>query len=358
MSDSIFDAWSDNPAPQPAPQEPKQEAPEAAPAAEPQAPQTQAAAPQEPENIQSKETSEAPIENKEPQAPTIDDSQVLEYLNGQLGTKYGSLEELKAKEQPNEDLDPIAKSYNQYAKETGKGLNDWIRLQNLSSQIAESKDEDLVRLKFEYENPHLAPDEVADLFEAEYSKVEIDEDFMSEAEVEKAKKHNRLVDIRLKSAAVQAKEFLGTQVEKYKAPEQKQDGGKFEIEGFQENYKNFLENEIEEVEFDLGDGNTFSLKVDEALKQTSVNTPEEFLSSFVDEQGNWDIERWSTTMMVAQHIDKILKIAVDQKSSEAKENLIKNELKNTSIDSVHRKQEDKQSTAGNPYVNMGKALWS
>ena len=350
-SQSIFDAWSETNAPaeqqqveasQPEQVETQQES-----VVETQA---QVETQQEPQG-----TSEA-IENNEPQAPKIDDNSVLEYLNGQLGTQYSSLQELKAAEQPKDDLNPLAKSFNDYAKETGKGLNDWIKLQNLSSYLTDSKDEDIVRIKFEYENPHLSPDEVADLFEAEYNKIAIDEDYMDEAEIEKAKKHNRLVDIRLKSAAVQAKDFLNGQIEKYKAPEIKQEGGSFDVEGFEDNYKNFLNNEIEELEFDLGDNNTFSIKVDDSLKQTSVNTPEDFLNSFVDEQGNWDYERWASVMMVTQHIDKILKIAVDQKSSEAKEQVIKDELKNTNISGVHKKDEN-PSQNSNPFKTMGSALW-
>jgi hypothetical protein len=359
MSDNVFDAWDDNfkqeeaPAQQEQPQG-EQETPET--------PQSQQEPPAEqPAAQESVNESEQPAEQPEAQAddsePTYSDENVLSYLNKQLGTEYKTLTELKREENTNDDLNPIAKTFNEYAKETGRSLNDWIRLQNLSSQISDAKDEDIVRLQYEYDNPHLDPKEAAELFESDFQKLEIDEDVMDEDEIAKAQKHNRLVDIKLKSASVKAKESLNSQVEKYKAPSEQKQESSFDAEGFTESYNNYLQNDIEELEFDLGDGQTFSVKVDDNLKQTSISTPEQFLESFVDEQGQWDLEKWSTAMMAVQHIDKILKIAVNQKSSEAKEEIIKKDLKNTSID-THKRDNNATSASKSPYKTMADALWS
>ena len=299
---------------------------------------------------------DTPPNNDEPKTQ-FGEEDVLSYLNEQLGTEYKTLSDLKQKENvTNEELNPVAKSINDYVKETNRGLNDWIKLQNLSSYLNDAKDEDIVRLQYEYDNPHLDPKEAAELFESEFVKKDIDEDVMDESEIAAAQKHNRLVDIRLKSAAVKAKESLQSQVEKYKAPEQQSEESDFDAEGFTSSYNDFLQNEIEELEFDLGGGQTFSVKVDDDLKSTSINTPKDFLDSFVDEQGQWDVEKWTTAMMAVQHIDKIIKIAANQKSSEAKEEIIKKDLKNTSID-THKKQENSNASEGNPWKTMGNALW-
>lgn len=295
-------------------------------------------------------------DNDEPKQQ-FGDEDVLSYLNEQLGTEYKTLSDLKKDENvSNDELNPTAKSINDYVKETNRGLNDWIKLQNLSSHLNDAKDEDIVRLQYEYDNPHLDPKEAAELFESEFVKKTIDEDFMDESEIAAAQKHNRLVDIRLKSASVKAKESLQSQIEKYKAPEQKSEESDFDEEGFTKNYNDFLQNEIEELEFDLGGGQTFSVKVDDNLKSTSINTPKDFLDSFVDEQGQWDVEKWTTAMMAVQHIDKIIKIAANQKSSEAKEEIIKKDLKNTSID-THKKQENNNASGDSPWKTIGDALW-
>jgi hypothetical protein len=279
----------------------------------------------------------------------ISEDGVLEFLNRQLGTEYKTLSELNKKEEKSPFASPIVETINKFMSETGRDLNDWVRLQNMTSQLEQGTHEDIMRLKYQQENPNLSPEKVEKLFNSDFKKMVVDEDSMTEAEIAEAKEHNELVDIKLERNAAKAKQELMQIAESYKAPviEKESNEGAFDPQAFGEtfssDYKNYLQETLEEVEFDLGDGETFSLKVEGDFKNTNVSNPIEFINGFLDEQGNFDMESWAAKMMVMQHADKIIRMAVNQKSSEAKEKLIKEEIKNVNI-GVQEKQQQQTIT--------------
>ncbi len=178
--------------------------------------------------------------------------------------------------------------------------------------------DDLSAIKLETMNqyPTLTPQQVDKLVTSRYK---LDEDIHSEDDVE-------LSQIQLKIDADKARTGINDLREDYMLPVQRESSTETQPlfdEQWISNMKNEV-NSIEALEFELGD-TTFSFGLDDSYKTQLVEKNanlEQYFDSYVDKEGNWDIESLSMHRALVDNIDSIAKSLYQQGLSDGQRNIV------------------------------------
>lgn len=169
---------------------------------------------------------------------SLSDEDVLSYISERYGKKIDSFDELVAEREEIEELPEDVAAYYKYKKETGRGMNDFIRLNRTSEEMDEDE------LLFSYYSETEEGLDKSDIEDMIYDKFHIDEDLMEEREL-KSKRIER------KKELAKAKKHFNAQREKYKAPLESSaslsDEDKKALEDYRE-YLNSAKNERQEAE--------------------------------------------------------------------------------------------------------------
>lgn len=258
----------------------------------------------------------------------------------------------KAKEDAEKE-EVKAQSYEEWFAENEAKLKEY--LVEKDRDYKSMKPEDLLRLKYERENPDLSKEEVAGLLADDYSlgeaKIEIDRDIMDDDQIKAAEAHNKAIDKSLRKlnadAKKAAKEFdsLKESLERpvYKVPEAKQDPTeKYTVEEFtkmqEKEAEDFQKQQEEQVKIwtDLVNSNVnmvekfrysdveveVTKEEHDAIKYgvLTFQPPANKALEYADEKGNvlWD----KVTNEVAKSIllDKLIAKAKDAGKNEALKN--------------------------------------
>jgi hypothetical protein len=135
----------------------------------------------------------------------IDDNKVLSYLGKRWNKEITSLDDLVQEREQAEELPEDVSTFLKYKRETGRGIEDFMKLNVDYSAM----DEDSLLYQYAKEqNPGLDADEVK--FELE-TKFSFDEDFDDE-------KHIKKVKLERKKELNKAREYFNNLKEQYKVP--------------------------------------------------------------------------------------------------------------------------------------------
>ena len=237
-------------------------------------------------------------EQEQQLAPEVEETNVLSYIKNRYNKEINTLDELFEARSQNEELPSDVSSFLKFKKETGRGIEDFIKY----NRDVESEDPD--KLLFEYikeMNPDLDSDEVA--FEVE-SKFSFSEDYDDEKEIKNK-------TIAKKKELAKAKEYFNKMKEQYMVPleSSKSSIPQEDLENYNA-YKQYAQtakeaeqaqleraqyfakktdelfnNEFKGFEFSVGDSKfTFKPADAESLKKSQSNLST-FISSFLDDNG-------------------------------------------------------------------------
>lgn len=152
-----------------------------------------------------KEDTPAKQEEQPSEDKSLSDEDVLSYISERYGKNIDSVDELFTERSQSEDLPEDIAAYYKYKKETGRGMDDFIRLNKSSDDFNE--DDLLLNYYLETEEG-LDKSDIEDMM---YDKFHMDEDLMDDREI-KTKRIER------KKELAKAKKHFNNQREKYKAP--------------------------------------------------------------------------------------------------------------------------------------------
>ena len=296
---------------------------------------------------EAKETSE---EKPEPvQEPAeLSEEDVLSYIGKRYGKEINSLDELNAAREEAEELPEDVAAYFKYKKETGRGIEDYVRLQKDFSAM---NPDTLLR---EYltitEGEGLDPEDIDSLME-DFSW---DEELDDEAVVKKTK-------LAKKKTIAKAKKFFNEQKELYKQPLESRPAADSQSnnEELQE-YRQYLESvktqqqesevkrnwflkesdkvfteDFKGFDFVLDDKTvTFSPGDAQTIKKNQ-ETPMNFINKYLDDKGLIkDAVGYHRALSIAMNPDKFAKFFYEQGKSEATEDVIR---KTKNINMTERK---------------------
>ena len=244
------------------------------------------------------------------------DARITSVLSERLGIEINSIDDLSGiinREPEAPSIDERIAKIAEFVEKTGRGPEDWFKYQQLNP----SEMDDLSAIKLETMNqyPNLSSEQVNKLVTSRYK---LDEDIFSEEEVELSK-------IQLTIDADKARAGINDLRENFILPVQKSSDevGPLFDEQWISNMKQEVDS-IEALEFELGD-TTFSFGLNDDYKSKLVDKNanlEQYFDSYVDDNGNWDIESLSMHRALVDNIDVIAKSIYQQGLSDGQRNIV------------------------------------
>jgi hypothetical protein len=307
------------------------------------------------EQTEVKETPEVKEEIKT-QSSELNEEDVLKFIGNRYGKEIKSLDELNQQREEKPLPEDVAK-YLKYKKETGRGFDDFAKMQRNYDEMEPDR---LLREYLTATEKGLDADDINHLME-DYS---FDEELDDEKQIRKIK-------LAKKKTIAKAKDFFAKQQELYKVPlesrgdnltssesaKELEDYRKYiaEAKTVQEQQSrlrelydkktNDLFSEFKGFEFTLDD-KKFSFAPGDATELKSLqNNPQNFVKKFLGENGELeDAAGYHRSLAMAMHPEKFAKFFYEQGKSAAADETMK-KLKNVNM-STRSAPEVTKSTNG------------
>ena len=151
------------------------------------------------EDVAQEESPAEPLASKE-----LDENEVLSYIGKRYGKEINSIDELVSKREDSEPLPEDVAAYLKYKKETGRGFEDYAKLQKDFSDLSPDA---LLKEYYSITEEGLDPEDIDDMLE----EFKVDEDIHEPTDIKKIK-------LAKKKEIAKAKKFLRQQQEQYKQP--------------------------------------------------------------------------------------------------------------------------------------------
>ena len=278
---------------------------------------------------------DTPEVEETPQELSEDD--VLSYIGKRYGKEINSFDELMTERKESEELPEDVASYFKYKKETGRGIEDYVKLQRDFDSM--NPDSLLREYLVATEGEGLDAEDIDSLME-DYS---YDEELDDEAVIKKTK-------LAKKKTIAKAKKYFNEQKEMYKQPLESSPVATSESENEEfQAYKQYIESvktqqeesdakrswfikKTDEVftedfkgfEFSLGDNTvTYSPGDTQSIKKNQ-ETPMNFINKYLDEDGLMkDAGGYHRALAIAMNPDKFANFFYEQGKSEATEDVLR-----------------------------------
>lgn len=273
----------------------------------------------------------------------LSDEKVLKYLEKRYNKEISSFDELMAERKSSEDLPEDVAAFLKYKKETGRGIDDFMRLNKDYDKIDEQQ---LVREYLMATNDGLDDDDI-DVMMDDYM---YDEDLDDESKIKKIK-------IERKKKINEARKYFSAQKDKYKvplesrpasmSPEEKEEFDAYrqytkqaktadeeasrKRQWFSQKTDELFSGEFKGFEFNIDDKKiTFNPGNAADIKKVQSN-PQNFISKFLDESGLLkDAVGYHRSLAVAMNPEKFAKFFYEQGKSEAMNDVTK-KIKNVNM---------------------------
>jgi len=298
------------------------------------------------------ETTEAPVaeETKEEvkeETPSseLNDEDVLSYIKNRYNKDISSVDDLFAQTKDNDELPEDVSAYLNFKKETGRGIEDFYKLQKDYDTM---DDELLLADYYAQTEDGLDAIDIQDLIDDKFS---YDEELEDERAIKKIK-------LAKKRELAKAKKYFNEQKGKYKVPLESSGNGLSDKDKEDFNaYKSYLEesktaqeenrkrydwflkktdevfnNEFKGFEFSVGE-KSFTYKPGDATELKNVQSDvNNFVNKFMDKNGLMsDAEGYHKSLAIAMNQEKFAQFFYDQGVSNAVDNVTK-KSKNIDMD--------------------------
>ena len=290
------------------------------------------------------ETPQAESKEEAKEESSLTDDDVLSYIGKRYGKEINSFDELMTERETSQELPEDVSAYFKYKKDTGRGMEDYIKLQRDFSSM---EDDTLLAEYYLTTEDGVNQEDVKDMID-EFS---YDEDLDEEKDIRKQK-------LAKKKEIAKAKKFFNEQQEIYKQPlESSTVGMTDDSKKHLEEYKQYIDNAKSRQEENTRKNEWFNKKTNEVfnsefkgfeftLDNRSLNyspgdaaelkkaqaTPMNFINKFLDEKGLIkDAVGYHKALAIAMNPDRFAKFFYEQGQSSA-------------VDDVMRKQKNVNMT--------------
>jgi len=274
---------------------------------------------------------------------SLTDEEVLSYIGKRYGKDINSFDELMAERETSEELPEDVAAYFKYKKDTGRGMDDYVKLQR---DFDSMEDDHLLAEYYMTTEDGLDRHDVEDMVE-DFS---YDEDLDDEKFVRKQK-------LAKKKEIAKARKFFTEQKETYKQPlESSTVGMSDEAKKQQEEYRQYLDDaksykeetrrksewfdrktnevfntEFKGFEFNLDGKNITYSPGDAAELKKAQNNIANFYNKYLDDKGLLnDAAGYHRALSIAMNPEKFAKFFYEQGQAEAVEDVLRKQ-KNVSM---------------------------
>ena len=297
---------------------------------------------------------EATIEEVAQQPYDLKEEDVLSYIGNRYGKEINSIEELMSEREKAEEMPEDVAAYFKYKKETGRGISDFVKLQQ---DYTTMNPDSLLKEYLTLTEEGLDAEDIESLME-DYS---YDEELDDESDVRKAK-------LAKKKIIAKANRFFKEQQELYKQPLESS-GSSNEANEELQAYKQYLNtaktqqeeanrkrewfvkksdevfgSEFKGFKFKLNDEEIMFSPGGASELKKAQETPMNFVQKYMDSQGLLnDAEGYHRSLAIAMNPDKFAQFFFEQGKSKATEDVIR---KTKNINMSERKAPEVSTKGG------------
>lgn len=312
------------------------------------------------ETVETPVAENATTENTEEvaQSSELKEEDVLRYIGNRYGKEIKSLDELN-QQREEEPLPEDVSKYLKYKKETGRGFDDFVKLQKNYDEMDQDQ---LLKEYLSATEKGLDAEDIEDLMEDYH----YDEDLDDDKTIKKTK-------LAKKKILAKAKDYFTQEQEKYQVPleSRRESNSEFSNEEL-DAYRNYIAeaktsqeslnrknevfhkktddvfSEFKGFEFTINDDKVYFSPGDSAELKTSQLNPQNFVDKFLDKDGMMvDAEGYHRSLAMAMHPEKFAKFFYEQGKSAAADQTMR-ELKNVKMD-TKRAPEATTSNSGTQF---------
>ena len=293
-----------------------------------------------------KEELEAPPVEEQPPVPKeLGEDEVLSYIGKRYGKQINSIDELISQREEAEELPSDVAAYLKYKKETGRGFDDYAKLQKDFTDLSPDA---LLREYYSITEEGLDSEDISSLID-EFS---YDEETHEATEIKKLK-------LAKKKEIAKAKRFLKQQQEQYKQPlesressatanneelieyrqylekaKSQQEEANTKREWFVKKSDEVFSSEFKGFKFNIGDNDIVYAPGSASELKKAQETPLNFVNKFVDSNGFIkDAEGYHRALAIAMNPEKFAQFFYEQGKSQATDEVIR---KTKNVDMTER----------------------
>ena len=293
-----------------------------------------------------KEELEAPPVEEQPPVPQeLAEDEVLSYIGKRYGKQINSIDELISQREEAEELPSDVAAYLKYKKETGRGFDDYAKLQKDFTDLSPDA---LLREYYSITEEGLDSEDISSLID-EFS---YDEETHEATEIKKLK-------LAKKKEIAKAKRFLKQQQEQYKQPlesressatanneelieyrqylekaKSQQEEANTKREWFVKKSDEVFSSEFKGFKFNVGDNDIVYAPGSASELKKAQETPLNFVNKFVDSNGYIkDAEGYHRALAIAMNPEKFAQFFYEQGKSQATDDVIR---KTKNVDMTER----------------------
>jgi len=290
------------------------------------------------DNTQEEAPVEEVVEEQPPQLevqPELNEDEVLSYIGKRYGKEINSIDELVSKREESEPLPDDVAAYLKYKKETGRGFEDYARLQKDYSDLSPDA---LLREYYTITEEGLDSEDIDDMMD----EFTIDEEIHEPTDIKKIK-------LAKKKEIAKAKKFLRQQQEQYKQPLESRERSASENDDELIEYRQYLESaktqqddanhkrewfvkksdevfssEFKGFKFNIGEDEIVYTPGSASELRKAQETPLNFVNKYLDSNGFIkDAEGYHKSLAVAMNPEKFAQFFYEQGKSQATDDVIR-----------------------------------
>jgi hypothetical protein len=278
------------------------------------------------------------VEEQPPQMETpteLDENEVLSYIGKRYGKEINSIDELVSEREESEPLPEDVAAYLKYKKETGRGFNDFAKLQR---DYADLSPDALLREYYSITEEGLDSEDI-DLLMEDFV---FDEEIHEPTEIKKIK-------LAKKKEIAKAKRFLKQQQEQYKQPLESRESSATANNDELIEYRQYLETaktqeeqanhkrqwfvkksdevfntEFKGFKFKIGEDQVVYTPGSASELKKAQETPLNFVNKFLDSNGYLkDAEGYHRSLAIAMNPEKFAQFFYEQGKSQATDDVMR-----------------------------------
>ena len=290
------------------------------------------------DNTQEEAPVEEVVEEQPPQLeaqPELNEDEVLSYIGKRYGKEINSIDELVSKREDSEPLPEDVAAYLKYKKETGRGFEDYARLQKDYSDLSPDA---LLREYYTITEEGLDSEDIDDMMD----EFTIDEEIHEPTDIKKIK-------LAKKKEIAKAKKFLRQQQEQYKQPLESRESSASVNNDELIEYRQYLESakthqeeatqkrewfvkksdevfssEFKGFKFNVGENELVYTPGSASELKKAQESPLNFINKYMDSQGFMkDAEGYHRALAIAMNPEKFAKFFYEQGQSQATDDVIR-----------------------------------
>ena len=295
--------------------------------------------------VSKEEKTEEVVEPEKTPSSELSDEDVLSYIKNRYNKDISSVDDLFTQKKDNDELPEEVSAYLKYKKETGRGIEDFYKLQK---DFDVMEDDQLLATYYEDIEDGLDALDIQDLIEEKFS---FDEELDEVRDIKKRK-------LAKKRELAKAKNYFNDQKDKYKVPLESRGNGlsdkdketitayksyidesntvqevqKKKYDWFLKKTDEVFNNEFKGFEFNVGDKN-FTYKPGDASELKNVQKDvNNFVNKYMDKEGLInDAKGYHKALSIAMNPEKYAKFFYEQGMTDAVDNVSK-KSKNIDMD--------------------------